>query len=98
MAQIVAGAAIPRGPTFTTLPERWAALGERDRSNLRLTNLTGSLTSYDALLSQADASIQQGLTRAVWQRQFVASQQAYAEVLEAFQSARPDVALVMGDD
>ncbi len=98
MARIVAGAAIPRGPTFTALPERWAELGERDKSNPWLTNLDGSLTSYDALLSQADASIQQGLSRVVWQRQFVASQQAYGDVLEAFQAARPDVALVMGDD
>ncbi len=98
MAQIIAGAAIPRGPTFTMLPERWPEVAERDKTHPWLTNLDGSPTTYEALLTQADPSIVQHLTRVAWQRQFAVIQQAYARVLETFHAATPDVALVMGDD
>lgn len=98
MAQIIAGAAIPRGPTFTMPPERWRELAERDKTHPWLTKLDGSPTTYQALLTQADPSIVPQLTRVVWQRQFAAIQQAYGRVLETFHAATPDVALVMGDD
>ena len=71
------------------LAERWAEIGERDKTNPWLTNLDGSLTSYEALLSQADPSLQKELTRVVWQRRFAANQQAYASVLETFPPRGP---------
>ncbi len=98
MAKIVGGAAIPRGPMFTMLPERWPALSERDKTNPWLTNLDGSATSYEALLSQVDPAIEAQLTRVAWQRRFTESQAAYANVLDAFHRVEPDVVLVMGDD
>lgn len=80
------------------MAERWGEIGERDKTHPWLTNLDGSLTTYDALLSKADPSLQKELTRVVWQRRFAAAQQAYAQVLETFHRVDPDLALVMGDD
>ena len=80
------------------LPERWGDVAERDKTHPWLTRLDGSLTTYEALLAQADPSIVQQLTRVAWQRQFAAIQEAYGKLLETFHAATPDVALVMGDD
>jgi hypothetical protein len=80
------------------LPERWGEFGERDRTNPWLTNLDGSHTTFEALISAAAPSLQEELTRVTWQRRFAASQQAYAEVLKTFQGVTPDLAVVMGDD
>jgi len=98
MARIVAGAAIPRGPMFTMLPERWHEFGERDKTSPWLTNLDGTSTTYDELVAKAPASIRSELTRVTWQQRFATSQQAYAKVLEAFHRATPEIAVVMGDD
>ena len=82
MAQIIAGAAIPRGPTFTALPERWLDLAQRDRTHPWLTDLDGSKTTYEELLKNADPAIARYVSRVVWQQQFAAIHQAYAKVLD----------------
>src|SRR6476660_3300927 len=98
MAQIVVGAAIPRGPQLFQPPSGWAAFGERDRNNPWLFDVEGRQTSFDELLRRAPSSIEEKLQPELWERQHAAARRAHDQVRDAFEQANPDVVVVMGDD
>jgi catalytic LigB subunit of aromatic ring-opening dioxygenase len=98
VATIVVGAAIPRGPQLFNPASTWAQFGERDRTNPWLFDLNGNFITYDELLSQAPAGIQDKLLPDLWERQHSAARKALERVQDAFEAAHPDIVVVMGDD
>lgn len=98
MAQIVVGAAIPRGPQLKLEPSAWAGIAERDKTNPWLFDLDGNPLTYDDLLRDADPSVLQEITLETWEARYRAGQQALQLVRGAVARADADVVLVMGDD
>jgi hypothetical protein len=98
VAQIVAGAAVPRGPQLYNPPDQWPAFGERDKTNPWLFDVDGNRTTYEQMLSEAGDSALMRLDPQVWNSQYEAIQRARSAVRSALDVADPDVVVVMGDD
>ncbi len=63
MAQVVLGLGTSHSPQLSTLPEYWAARGDRDQNNPELIGTDGIVSKYDALLARTDvARIAQEIT------------------------------------
>ena len=98
MADIVLGLASARSPMVNFPPERWAALGENDKTRTGMRRGDGQLVSYDELLASASPTIAEGLTSEIWERQYAAAQQSVSDLADTLMEVDPDVVLMMGDD
>ena len=98
MADIVLGLASARSPMVNFPPERWAALGENDKTRTGMRRGDGQLVSYDELLASASPTIAEGLTSEIWERQYAAAQQSVSDLADTLMRVDPDVVLMMGDD
>jgi 3-O-methylgallate 3,4-dioxygenase len=98
MADIVIGIASSHTPQLSSGVDLWSDHAERDRRNPLLLGKDARFHTYDELLAQADPALEAELTPEVWERKYQRCQEAI-EALSAFlDKARPDVALVVGDD
>jgi len=98
MAEIIVGAAMPRGPQLRLAPARWSEIAERDRTNPWLFDLEGNPLTYDDLLREAAPAVLREITAEQWDARHAAAQRAWGQVRQAMADAAPDVILVMGDD
>jgi 3-O-methylgallate 3,4-dioxygenase len=98
MADIVIGIASSHTPQLSSGVDMWSDHAERDRRNPLLLGKDARFHTYDELLAQADPALEAELTPEVWERKYQRCQEAI-EALSAFLGkARPDVAIVVGDD
>ncbi|HLH85037.1 MAG TPA: hypothetical protein VKV38_17425 [Trebonia sp.] len=98
MADIVIGIASSHTPQLSSGVEMWADHAERDRRNPQLLGKDARFHTYDELLAQADPALKKELAPEVWESKYQRCQEAI-EALSAFLGkARPDVAIVIGDD
>lgn len=98
MAEIVIGIASSHTPQLSSGVDMWEDHAERDRRNPSLLGLDADFHSYDELLAMADPGIAGELTRAVWDEKYQRCQEAIGALSRRLAGARPDVAVVIGDD
>jgi len=98
MANIVIGVASSHTPQLSSGVDMWLDHAERDRRNPMLLGKDARYHSYDELLAQADPAIEQELAPAVWDSKYQRCQQAIEALTARLDKARPDIAVVIGDD
>ncbi len=98
MAEIVIGIASSHTPQLSSGVDMWGDHAERDRRNPMLLGTDGQYHSYEELLAQADPAIEKELAPEVWEGKYRRCQQAIETLTERLRAARPDIALVIGDD
>jgi 3-O-methylgallate 3,4-dioxygenase len=76
----------------------WVDHAERDRRNPKLLGKDGEFHTYEELLGDAGPAIEEELKQEVWERKYRRGQEAVAELTGRLAKARPDVAVVIGDD
>ncbi len=92
------GVASSHTPQLSSGVDFWPDHAERDRRNPQLLGTDAQFHSYDELLAAADPSIAAELGPGVWDAKYQRCQDAIAALTERLAAARPDVAIVIGDD
>ena len=98
MAEIVIGIASSHTPQLSSGVDMWEDHAERDRRNPRLLGRDAEFHSYDELLASADPGIAAELGRSVQEAKYARCQDAIEALAKRLAAARPDVAVVIGDD
>ncbi len=98
MAEIVIGVASSHTPQLSSGVDMWEDHAERDRRNTQLLGVDAKYHTYDELLADADPRIAAELGRSVWEAKYGRCQDAIAALADRLGDARPDVAVVIGDD
>ena len=98
MADIVIGIASSHTPQLSSGVEMWADHAERDRRNPQLLGKDARFHTYDELLAQADPALKKELAPEVWESKYQRCQEAIGALSAFLGKARPDVAIVIGDD
>jgi hypothetical protein len=98
MGRIVVGIASSHTPQLSSGVDMWEDHAERDRKNARLLGPDAEYHTYDELVEMADPKISEELARPVWEEKDRRSQDAVAELARQLGEARPDIAVVIGDD
>lgn len=98
MAEIVFGMAVPHSGMLGKPPETWLEDGERDRKNPELwyRNRTWKYPELEA--ERAKEGFSEFLTLEERKRRFGLCQVALGKMREAYEAARPDVAVILGKD
>lgn len=98
MAEVVLGLGTSHGPMLSTQPERWGLRVNADRNNKQLF-FRGGVYDFDGLTRErADEDLAAQISLEVQHQRFAACQQAIGELADAFERARPDVAVIVGND
>jgi OH-DDVA oxygenase len=98
MAKIVLGMAASHGPLLGTPPEQWGQRVEADRRNPALVYRDGTFTFDELAKLRAKENLEEQIELPVKQRRYDACQRALAEMARVFKAARPDVAVLIGND
>lgn len=98
MAEIVIGVASSHTPQLSSGADMWTDHAERDRRNPQLLGRDAEYHSYAELLATADPEIEKELTPQVWEAKYQRAQAAVTDLADRLAAARPDVAVVFGDD
>lgn len=98
MAEIVVGIAASHSPQLSSGVDMWEDHGERDRNKTDLLGRDGEYHDYEFLLAAADPLLKEELAPEVWQSKYLRAQAAIDELAASLAGARPDVAVVIGDD
>ena len=98
MADIVIGIASSHTPQLSSGVDMWSDHAERDRRNPRLLGRDARYHTYDELLADADPALEKELEREVWEGKYQRCQEAIEALTAELARARPDVAIVIGDD
>jgi 3-O-methylgallate 3,4-dioxygenase len=98
MADIVIGIASSHTPQLSSGVDMWHDHAERDRRNPWLLGRDGQYHSYDELLPQAPEGVEAQLDRGVWDAKYARCQDAIARLAATLKAARPDIAVIIGDD
>jgi 3-O-methylgallate 3,4-dioxygenase len=98
MAEVVIGIASSHTPQLSSGVDMWPDHAERDQRNPRLLGKDAEFHTYDELRALAEPGIEHELDRAVWDAKYRRCQQAIAALAELLAEARPDVAVIIGDD
>jgi 3-O-methylgallate 3,4-dioxygenase len=97
MAEIVLGIGTSHGPMLVTETGTWGARLPADRTAQHA--WCGALWSYDQLVeSRRHEGLAAQITREEWDLRQARSQAAIERLAEAFEAARPDVAVIIGND
>jgi 3-O-methylgallate 3,4-dioxygenase len=98
MADIVVGVASSHTPQLSSGVDMWHDHAERDRRNPRLLGRDARYHTYDELLPDAPDGVAAELDRGVWDAKYARCQDAIARLARSLGDARPDIAVIIGDD
>jgi hypothetical protein len=98
MAKIVLGMAASHGPLLATPPQRWGERAEADRRNPALAYRDRTFTFDELARLRAKENLQEQIELPIKQRRYDACQRAMAEMARVFKAAKPDVAVLIGND
>lgn len=98
MAEIVVGIAASHTPQLSSGVDMWEDHGARDRRSTMLLGRDGEFHTYDELLETVDPSVAEQLTSEVWEAKYERAQRGIDELKRLLREAKPDVAIVIGDD
>jgi len=97
MAEIVLGIGTSHGPMLVTETELWGTRLPADRANLH--PWRGRKWSFDELVeARKGEGLDQQITRDEWDARQQRSQAAIETLADIFAEARPDVAVILGND
>lgn len=97
MAQIVLGLGTSHGPMLSTAPESWGLRVPADRANRHY--YKGKTWSFDELvLLRKNEHLEQQITLDVWRQRHAACRAAIDKLARIFAEARPDIAVIFGND
>ncbi len=98
MARIVLGLATSHGPLLSTPPEHWDQRAKADRANKELW-FRGEIVPFDRLeVMRADEDLQHKSSLAERSARFARCRRAIDALAAAFESAAPDVVVIVGND
>ncbi|MGH3169553.1 MAG: hypothetical protein ACRDN0_27210, partial [Trebonia sp.] len=98
MADIVVGIASSHTPQLSSGTEMWPDHAERDKRQPKLLGRDALYHTYEELLPLAPDGMEKELEPAVWNAKYQRCQNAIAALSETLARARPDVAVIIGDD
>jgi hypothetical protein len=98
MAEIVIGIASSHTPQLSSGVDMWLDHAERDRRNPYLLGKDARYHGYEELLAAPPPGIERELDRDVWDAKYRRCQEAIEALSGYLAKARPDVAVVIGDD
>jgi hypothetical protein len=98
MAKIVLGMAASHGPLLATPPEQWDRRVEADRRNPSLVYRDGTFKFDELAKLRARENLDEQIELPVKQKRYDACQRAMAEMARVFKEARPDAAVLVGND
>jgi 3-O-methylgallate 3,4-dioxygenase len=98
MADIVVGIASSHTPQLSSGVDMWHDHADRDRRNPHLLGRDARFHTYEELLPAAPAGIEAELDRAVWDAKYARCQEAIVRLACTLNTARPDIAVIIGDD
>ncbi len=97
MAKIVLGMGTSHGPMLSTPPENWGLRVADDLTMLH--HYKGRAWTYEALLEdRLGEHLQEQITLEVWRQRHAQCRRAIDRLAEVFAQARPDVAVLVGND
>jgi 3-O-methylgallate 3,4-dioxygenase len=97
MAEIVLAIGSSHGPMLSTPPEGWDLRVPDDRRNRH--HYRGRIWSFDELVAErSNEGLEQQITLERWRIRHAACRAALARLADVFERARPDVAILFGDD
>lgn len=97
MAQIVLGIGTSHGPMLVTETELWGKRIPADRANLHAWR--GERWSFDKLVeARSNERLDRQITKDVWDSRQQRCQAAIERLADIFAEARPDVAVIIGND
>jgi hypothetical protein len=98
MAEIVLGIGTSHGPMLTTPPQQWGERVKADRNNPEH-HFKGNTFGFDELVAlRAGEGLAAQITPDVWEQRHAACQAAIARLADVFASAKPDIAVIVGND
>jgi Catalytic LigB subunit of aromatic ring-opening dioxygenase len=98
MAEIVLGIGTSHGPMLTTPPHQWGERVKADRKN-PAHHFKGKTFGFDELVAlRADEGLAAQIEPDVWEKRHAACQAAIAQLADVFAAAKPDVAVIVGND
>ena len=98
MAKIVLGMGASHGPLLATPPEQWGGRVEADQRNPALVYRDGTFKFEELAKLRAKENLEQQIELPVKQKRYDACQRAMAEMARRFKEAKPDVAILVGND
>src|SRR6185437_8257853 len=98
MARIVLGLATSHGPMLTTPPEQWDQRVNFDRKYTEHA-FKGRTYDFEALVTlRAGEGLDRQITKEKWVERHGECQRAIASLADVFAAAKPDVAVIFGND
>ena len=98
MARIVLGIGTSHGPMLSTPPEQWDARVPADRSNPQHFFRAKSYTFDELVAARRGENLGAEVSLDLWRRRRSACDAATAELSRVFHEAKPDVAVIVGND
>jgi len=97
MASIVLGMGTSHGPMLSTPPEKWDLRVADDRRARHF--FQGRTWSFDELVElRRPEHLEQQITAEVWRARHAACRAALRTMADIFEKARPDIAVIVGND
>jgi len=97
MAEIVLGIGTSHGPMLSTPPEGWDLRVPDDRRNIQ--HFRSRTWTFDELVEERRGEhFENQITLEVWKRRHAQCRAALAKLANLFEEARPDIAILFGDD
>ena len=97
MAEIVLGMWTSHGPTLSTPPENWTVRVSADRQNRH--PFRGGVYAFDELVAmRADEGLAAASSFGERQKRHAGCQRAIVDMADRFAAAKPDIAIIMGND
>lgn len=98
MAKIVLGIGTSHGPMLSTPPDQWGQRVLADRRNPEHW-FKGKAYTFDQLVAlRANENLDAQITQKVWNERHAACRRAIGKLADIFAEAKPDIAVIVGND
>jgi len=98
MAEIVLGIGTSHGPMLSTPPDQWGQRVAADKKNPQHW-FKGNPCTFDELVAlRANENLQDQITQKMWNERHAACRAAIAKLAGVFAEAKPDIAVIVGND
>jgi hypothetical protein len=98
MAKIVLGIGTSHGPMLSTPPDQWHLRVVADRKNTEHWYKGRSFTFDELVRLRAAEHLERQITQEIWNQRHAACQVAIKKLAHIFADAKPDVAVIVGND
>lgn len=98
MAQVVLGMATSHGPMLSTPPANWGQRVAADKANLAHSYRGATYTFSELVALRKNELIAEQITPARWEANHARCQHALKQLADTWDSVRPDVAIIFGND